>query len=56
MAIICPIFKKGDSTEVEYYRRIATDIIGEYLSGFIRRKSITNHIFTIYSTSHGDIQ
>jgi len=68
MAIICPIFKKGDPTEVKNYRGIslldtsykvrsltilnrsekyATDIIGEYQSGFIRGKSTINHIFTI---------
>jgi len=68
MAIIYPIFKKGDPVKVENYRGIslldtnykvlslkifsslekyATDIIGEYQSGFIRGKSTTNHIFTI---------
>lgn len=81
MAIICPIFKKGDPTEVENYRGIsfldttyevlsltilnslekyATDIIGEYQSGFIRGISTTNHITTIlqyiyYQTNYGEI-
>uniref|UniRef100_A0A2S2QZI6 Transposon TX1 uncharacterized protein n=1 Tax=Sipha flava TaxID=143950 RepID=A0A2S2QZI6_9HEMI len=64
MAIICPIFKKGNPTKVENYREISfletsykvlsltilnrlvkyvTDIIREYQSEFIRRKSTTNH-------------
>lgn len=67
LAIICPIFKKGDMSKVDYreislldtsykvlsmtilnrLEKYATDIIGEYQSGFIRGKSTTNHIFMI---------
>lgn len=40
-------YKVLSLTILSRLEKYATDIIGEYQSGFIREKSTTNHIFTI---------